>query len=173
MQVALGEGEEFAEGAGVLDDAEHGAMRAVAAEAAGAPLAGAAGEVDFAHHAAAEQRGVVGFHDFAHELVAGHAGEAVVAALEFEVGVADAGGEEADKRVAGGARRQGHVAHGDEAVIEKDGEHRPTVYPDFPVYGSRRTYSNSNGRPLMPCVGRAIQFEISPTARCGMLRFFT
>ena len=48
MQIADRQREEFAKRARVFDDAEHGASGAVAAEAARAPVAMAAGEVDFA-----------------------------------------------------------------------------------------------------------------------------
>jgi hypothetical protein len=70
----------------------------MAAEIAAAPFTSAAGEVDLAGHALAEPGFVLRFGHFADELVAGGAGEAVVAALEFEVGGADAGGEQADAR---------------------------------------------------------------------------
>jgi hypothetical protein len=43
--------EEFAEGSGVLDDAEYGASGAMASEAASAPFAVTAGEIDFAGNA--------------------------------------------------------------------------------------------------------------------------
>ncbi len=54
--------------------------------------------------------GVSASDDFGDEFVAGSAGEAVVAALEFEIGVADAGGEQAQQGEAFGPRRNGQRA---------------------------------------------------------------
>ena len=102
-EVRFGEGEIFGEGARVLDDAEDGAGGAVAAEALRASRAVAAGKVDFADDAAADPGGGVGLLDDADELVAGATGEAVVAAEEFEIGVADAGEDDADQGMAFGA----------------------------------------------------------------------
>ena len=56
VQIALRQREELRKGAGVLDDAQHRAVGAMAAEALAAPLAMRAGQVDFADHAFAGQR---------------------------------------------------------------------------------------------------------------------
>jgi len=87
----------------VLDDAEDGAGGTVAAETLLARAAVAAGEVDFSDDAAADPGGCVGFFDDSDEFMAGAAGEAVVAAEKFEVGVADAGEGDADEGLAFGA----------------------------------------------------------------------
>ena len=105
-------------------DAEDGAGGAVAAEPAAAPVAVAAGEVDFAGDAAADDGAAIGLDDLADELVAGDAAEAVVAALELEVGVADATQQEANARVAFGAAWERDFAKRDAAVFEMDGDHR-------------------------------------------------
>ena len=123
MQIRFGQRQEFAKSAGVLHNAEHRAARAVAAETARAPLAVAAGEIDLAHHALAEERGRVRLHHFAHKLVSGHAAEAVVAALEFEVGVADACQQKTDQREPFGAFRTRRGANGHDAVVEVHGSH--------------------------------------------------
>lgn len=102
-EVHFREGQPLGEGAGVLDDAEDGAGGTVAAETLGARGAVAAGEVDFADDAAADPRRGIGFLDDADELVAGAADETVVAAEEFEIGVADAGEGDADQRMIFGA----------------------------------------------------------------------
>lgn len=90
-EIFFGEREIFGEGTRVLDDAEDGAGGAVAAKTMGAGGALAARKIDFADDAATEPGGGVGFLDDADEFVAGAAGETVVPAEEFEVGVADAG----------------------------------------------------------------------------------
>ena len=83
----------------------------------------AAGEVDFAHHAAADKRGRVRLHDLADEFVSGNAAEAVIAALQLEVGVADASEQKPDQREAFGALRTGRRSNGDDAVFEIHGSH--------------------------------------------------
>jgi hypothetical protein len=86
----------------MVDDAENRAPRAMASEAAPAPVAGAAGQVDLAGDAAANPGGRIRLDHLADELVAGRAGEAVVTMLEFEIGIADAGAEQADEGEARG-----------------------------------------------------------------------
>jgi len=87
----------------MLDDAEDGTGGTVAAETLRASFAVTAGEVDFSDDAAANPGGGFGFFDDSDELVAGASGEAVVAAEEFEVSVADAGEGDADEGLAFGA----------------------------------------------------------------------
>ena len=110
VEVALGQGEEFGERAGMLDDAQHGAVGAMASQTLAAPLALRAGQIDLAHDALADQAGRIGLHHLGDEFVAGRAGEAVVAALKLEIGIADAGGQQAQQRKALGARRRGTCA---------------------------------------------------------------
>ena len=57
-----------------------------------APAALAAGEIDLTHHAFAKQRGSIGLHHLGYEFVARRAAKAIVAALQFEIGIADATG---------------------------------------------------------------------------------
>ncbi len=127
VEVAFGESEEFGEGAGMIHDAEHGARGAVAGEAAAAPLAVGAGEIDFAGDAAADEGASVRFDDFGDEFVAGGAGEAVVAALKLEIGIADAGGEQAKQGEALGPGRHGHLAQGDGTILQMYREHPPII----------------------------------------------
>jgi hypothetical protein len=84
VQIAFRQSQIFAKRAGMVDDAENGAPRAMPAEAAPAPVAPAAGQVDLANDAAANPRGRIRLDHLADELVAGRAGEAVVTALEFQ-----------------------------------------------------------------------------------------
>src|SRR5258706_10089477 len=124
MQVAHGQCKEFAKGAGVFHDPEYGPARAVAAQTALAPVARAAGEVDLTGDASANPGGIVGLGDFADEFVPGSAGEAVVAELEFEIGGADPGGEQADSGEALRSSREWPAANFHAACFKMDGEHR-------------------------------------------------
>jgi hypothetical protein len=60
---------------------------------------------------------------FAHEFMAGRAGEAVVAALEFQVGIADAAAEQADQGETRGPVRARLVAYFDASVFQVYGQH--------------------------------------------------
>ena len=125
VQVPLRQREQLAENARVFHNSQHGAMRAVAAQFAPAPLAAAAGQIDFADHAPAHQRAIVRFHHHADELVPRCAAKTVVAALELEVGVADAAAQQADEREASGAAGRPAPPHLDAAVFQVNGEHEP------------------------------------------------
>ena len=128
VQIRFGQRQEFAESSRMLHDAEDGAGGAMAAESACAPLAAAAGKVDLTDDALADERGVLGFHHFTDKFMAGNAAEAVVAALEFEVGVADAARKQANEREAFGTRRARSIAHGDDARGEMDRSHTPSLF---------------------------------------------
>ena len=129
VQVALREREQFLKGAGVLHDAEHRTIRAMTAHAAKAPFAMAAIEIDLAHDAPSDQARVIGGHHVAHELMAGRSAEIVVAALQFQIGVADAGEDQADQSKAGRPLGYGDVANGDFAVFQMHAEHSVLFSP--------------------------------------------
>jgi hypothetical protein len=95
VQVVNGEREEFAKRSGVFHDAKHGAYRAVAAQASLAPFAVPAGEVNFAGYAASDpfRAGSRNRHHFANEFMSWGPGESIVAALQFEIGGTDTGGQ--------------------------------------------------------------------------------
>jgi hypothetical protein len=123
VQIAFRQSQVLAKRAGMVDDAENGAMRAMAAEAAAAPVARAAGQVDLAGDAAADPRGRIRLDHFAHELMAGRAGEAVVTALEFEIGIADAAAKQADQGEARGPAGARLIAYFDASVFQVYGQH--------------------------------------------------
>jgi hypothetical protein len=125
MKVPKGQGEEFAERAGMFHDAEHGSLRTMPAELARAPFAMSAGEIDFAGYAFA------GIDHLADEFVPRRSAKAVIAALEFEVGGADAGGEQADSGETFGHTRQRPAAKFHAARFEMNGEHDLTQLPIF------------------------------------------
>ena len=95
MQIALRQREKFAKRARVLHDAQDCALRAVPAETLAAPVATAATEIDFAHHAPANQFAPARLHYFADELMARNSVEAVIAALQFQIRIADAAAQQA------------------------------------------------------------------------------
>src|SRR5258706_2552793 len=92
-------------------DSQHRALRTMAPQTSPAPVALAASQVDFAHHAVSQQAPVIGFNNLAYELVARRSRKTVVASLQFQVGVADAAAQQANPRKAFRAPRQVHAAH--------------------------------------------------------------
>src|SRR5690242_19692709 len=98
-------------------------MQAVSTEIDGADFAMAACEIDFAGHTAAYERCVVGFVDHADKLVAGNACKRMIAALKFEIGVADPGSEHADECKLRRPCRNGHLTNCNFAGIEMGGNH--------------------------------------------------
>ncbi len=116
--------EEFAEGSRVFDDAENAARRAMASEAASAPFAMTAGEIDFAGHALPHPLWF-GWtvYDLTDEFVTRRAREAVVSTLQLEVGGADAGGQQANAGEAFGDAGQRLAAHFDAAGCKMNGKH--------------------------------------------------
>jgi hypothetical protein len=102
----------------MIEDAEHGAPGAVRAHSGLAGLALAAGDVDFADNPLIFQPGVVGFRDDTDELVSDYAAVAHVAPSDFEVGVADAGDERPNARLAIAADGFGMLADELQASVE-------------------------------------------------------
>jgi hypothetical protein len=82
-----------------------------------------ASQIDFAHHALALEGGRIGGDDFSHEFVPGRAGEGIIAAAEFEIGIADAAQQKPQQSETRGTVREGDIAKGDPAVFEVDGQH--------------------------------------------------
>lgn len=103
VEVLFGEGEKFSERSRMADNAEDGAVQAVPPEAFCAKITISAGEIDFPNHFFPKPPDVITGGDFSYKLVAGRSGEAVVSTLELEIGRADAGVEETDEGIAGGA----------------------------------------------------------------------
>src|ERR1051326_1884088 len=95
----------------------------MASEPATAPVAIRACQIDLAGHPLADPLAVIALDDFRHEFVAGRAGEAVIAAAELEIGIADAAYKQPQQRVAFRARGAGHVAHGNRAVFQMNRQH--------------------------------------------------
>jgi len=123
VQVAFRQRQIFAKCARMVDDTQHRAPGAMAAEAAPAPVAPAAGQIDLSDHAAANPRGRIRFDHLADEFVAGRAGEAVVSALELEIGIADAAAEQANEGEACGPVGARLVAQFDASVFKVYGQH--------------------------------------------------
>lgn len=123
MQVAFGQREKLAKRARMFHDAEHSPARAMASQASLAPLAGSACQIDLAHHALADPASIVRRYDLADEFMAGRTAEVVIAALEFEIGVADSAVEQPDQRESFGTARLRLAAHRDRTMIETNREH--------------------------------------------------
>src|SRR4051812_41246719 len=108
----------------MFHDAEHLSGRAVAAEAALAPIAMSAGEVDLTDDSLPNPRLVCGLCDFADKFVARRAEEPVVSALEFQVGGTDSRGEQADSRKTFRHSRQRNLAEPHASRFQMNGKHR-------------------------------------------------
>jgi hypothetical protein len=105
VEIDVGQCEEFGESARMADDAKNRAIRTVTSEIPGTPFAAPAGEVDFTNDALSDEGTIVRFDDLTHEFMARTTAEAIIAVLQLEVGVADAGGQEADERESFGPAR--------------------------------------------------------------------
>jgi hypothetical protein len=105
----------------MLDDAEDGPGRAMAAEAPPAPIAMPAGEVDFACDTLPNPRFVGGVCYFTDEFVAGRARKAVVSALKFEIRRTDSGGQHANPGESLWHARQGMMAKTHTAGFQVNG----------------------------------------------------
>jgi hypothetical protein len=93
----------------MVDDAEHGAIGTVAAEARRHQAQCAQARL-ISPTTRRPPRRAIRLDHLGHEFMAGRAGEAVVAALQFQVGIADAAAEQAEQRVAFGPVGQRRLA---------------------------------------------------------------
>src|SRR6202162_297766 len=153
VQVVLGESQVLGVRARVPEDAEHAASGAVTSEAAPAPIAAPAGEVDLPDDALAHPRRARGSLDAADELMAGNAREAVVAAPELQVGVADARRDDAHERETPLGNRSPDIADPCPTAFEKERLHvalvPATMLMGFQVSGLRSQVSRRR-QPLRP-----------------------
>ena len=106
-------------------------MRAMPAKSAPAPIAVAASQVDFAHDAASAQLGIRAFHHFANKLVARRSAEAIIAALKFQVGIADASVNQPNQREAVRNFRTCALANRDVPTFEMNREHAISEYSEM------------------------------------------
>src|SRR5262245_41607170 len=81
----------------MADDAQNAPIRAVAAQSLQTPLAFGTCDIHFTHNPAPSQPRIIRLDDFTDKLVARSTRKAIVAALEFEVGVADTCQNRADR----------------------------------------------------------------------------
>ena len=107
----------------MLHYAEDRSLRAVPAEALCAPFALAAREIDLAHDAFADEFRCSASMTSPTNSWPGHPREAVVAALEFEVGIADSAVDQPNGSEAGGAPRPGYFPNLDRAIRQMDCDH--------------------------------------------------
>jgi hypothetical protein len=97
VEITFWQGQIIAERAGMADNPQNGPVGAMTPQAAIAPGTFAAGKINFTHDALAGQLWCIGRDYFADKLMAGNAGEAVVSALQFKIGIANSGYEKADE----------------------------------------------------------------------------
>lgn len=71
VKISLGKYKELLKRAWLIDDAEHGAVGAMAAQVAATPIAIGAGHVDLTDDSLARERRCICFHHFGDELVSG------------------------------------------------------------------------------------------------------
>ena len=69
----------------------------------------------------------IGLHNFADELMAGRAGEAVVAALQLQIGIADAREQQTNQSEAFGTLGARRMANFDNARVEMDRDQAPIM----------------------------------------------
>src|SRR5687767_8062414 len=111
----------------MLNNSEHRSSRTMPAESTRAPAAVTARKVDFSDDALANQIASTSFHNFANELVTGPAGEPIVAALQFKVGIANAGGKNADQCVSLTPPRHRNLAHLNPSFVQMNRQHGPSI----------------------------------------------
>jgi hypothetical protein len=95
----------------------------MARKAAMTPGAGSTRKIDFAGHALAKPPGSIGGDDFTCKLMPGGACELIVAALQFEVGIANAGTRYAHKRETRRPCGQGGNADRNQSVFQVNSLH--------------------------------------------------
>jgi len=81
----------------------------MAAEAAPAPSALSAREIDFADNALSDEIAIVRHHDFTNELMPGGSGESVVSTEQFQIRVTDSAAQQADQRISARPPRLGNI----------------------------------------------------------------
>jgi threonine synthase len=123
MQILFGQRQEFPEGAGLFDDSEHGATRAMPSQPSLAPLATAACQIDFADYTVADQLRIIRRDYLADEFVPGRSTKAIVAALQFQVGIADSSAQQPDQCKSWRPPGARLVAHKHCAVVKTNREH--------------------------------------------------
>ena len=80
------------------------------AEAAAAPLARAASQIDLADHTPADPSAIIRRDNFADELVPRRSAKTVIAALQLEIGIADSAAQQPDQSESFGPARARLVA---------------------------------------------------------------
>ena len=123
MQIALGQRQQFAKRAGMFHNSQHRAPRTVAAQTARAPLAGAARQVDLAHHAFPNPIRRISRNHFADKFMPGRAAKIVIAALQLQVGVTDSALQQPDQSESFRACRTRLPPHAHYSIFQTNREH--------------------------------------------------
>ena len=123
MEIGLGQCEKFAKSARVPGNPQNLARWTMPPQAASAPVAFSARQIDLAHHAPAQQIRIVRRHDFPDELMARRSGKAVITAKQLQIRIADSGVQEFNHRVAFAAPRTRRLTDGRAVFFEVDRNH--------------------------------------------------
>src|SRR5262249_47604379 len=123
VEIGLRQSQQLAEGAWMSDNSKNLAARAVPPKAAAAPVAIPAGEIDFADDTPAQQLRIIRRDNLANELVPGSACESVVAAKQFQIGIADATAQQTDRCVPFRRARPACFLQRHAALFEMDSNH--------------------------------------------------
>ena len=98
VEVALGQRKKFLKRPRIIYDSQNASLGTMPAHILAAPVAVSARQIDLAHYATAYQRLAVRLYHLTHELVPRNTGEAVIAALQLQIRIADPGANEPDQR---------------------------------------------------------------------------
>jgi hypothetical protein len=107
----------------MIHDSEDRAARAMALPSPVTPFTSVAGEVNLTDHTPPHEVRVARLFDLTYELVPRNTGEIIVAALEFEVGIANAGAQHPDERGAFRRLRHWELFSKELSIITKDYKH--------------------------------------------------
>jgi len=88
------------------------------AETAPAPRTFCACEIDLTHHSLADQADIIGSYNFRDEFMTRYSGESIIAALKFEIGVADPAEKHPEQREALRPFRDWNFLKPDAAVLQ-------------------------------------------------------
>ena len=110
---------------------EHGTPGTMPLQTAAAPCAIVTGEIDLPDDSPADPACIIRRNHFTHELMSGGAGEAIVTALQFKIGIADASRNQSDQCETPGPARNGFRANLHSAIRKMNGNHHLSIVRSF------------------------------------------
>ncbi len=121
------------------------------AQTLAAPFTPVARKIDLSDDALAGKVRRIGFHHLAHKLVAGRTAKAVVAALKFEIGVADAAGQQPYESETLRPARSRNTARLDASVLNVNSKHEQFSIKPAAILAASSTPPNAvevEGAPI-------------------------